>query len=245
MALVDSYSESNQDSAWPVSAGAGLAQKVGQTFISTGGQIGSAKFYLKKNSTPTGNATAVLYAHTGTFGTNGTPTGVALATSDTFDVSTLTGSYQLVTFNFPTPYNSIINTEYCISFEYSGGDSGKYVDVGRDATSPSHAGNNFVGGIDGAPDWSSFDTIDIIFYVYSNDLTTSTSSSTSSTSTSVSTSTSFSTSSTSMSTSSTSMSSSTSTTLIDISTLISTIRPETMRTKIKSDNPHFDIKTYR
>jgi len=96
---IDSYSESHQDLAITLQAGGGNT-KVGQSFTGDGNALNSCKFYLQKSGSPTGNAVATLYAHTGTFGTNGTPTGAALATSDNFDVSTLTTNLQLITFNF-------------------------------------------------------------------------------------------------------------------------------------------------
>lgn len=96
---VDSYSEANRDSEWSIFGAASSA--VSQSFTATGVTLDSAKFYLRKSvGSPTGNATAILYAHSGTFGTNSVPTGSALATSDPFDVSTLTSSFQLATFNF-------------------------------------------------------------------------------------------------------------------------------------------------
>ena len=51
--------------------------------------LSSVQFYIRKTLSPTGNAVAVLYAHTGTFGTSSAPTGAALATSDEVDVPSL------------------------------------------------------------------------------------------------------------------------------------------------------------
>ncbi len=104
MAIVDSYSESNHSNVY-ASLYNGFFTKFGQSFTGDGKILDSCKFYLKKVGSPTGMAVATIYAHTGTFGNGGKPTGSPLATSDNFDVSTLTVSNQLITFNF----KSIIN----------------------------------------------------------------------------------------------------------------------------------------
>ena len=162
--LIDSYSESNQDTSYTLSSQVGDQIGVGQSFTSTGGTLDSAKFYLKKTLSPTGNAVATIYAHTGTFGSTGTPTGSVLATSDNFDVSTLTTSYQLITFNF-SGVNRIAltdTTKYFLCIEYSGGDSSNKVNVGVDATAPTATGN---GTKNIATVWSAV-AQDFPFYVY-------------------------------------------------------------------------------
>lgn len=45
----------------------------GQSFEGDGGTLNSCKFYLKRSATASGNTYAKVYAHTGTFGTDGTP----------------------------------------------------------------------------------------------------------------------------------------------------------------------------
>jgi len=99
-----------------------------------------ALFTLKKVGSPTGTATAKVYAHTGTFGSTGTPTGAALATSDTFDVATLTTSYQSIEFYFSTAFEALASTNYFVAIEYSGGDGSNYVDV-QGAASGASPGN--------------------------------------------------------------------------------------------------------
>lgn len=117
----------------------------GECFASGGTSpiLGSVTFQVAKNGSPTGTAVAKLYAFdTGTtYGNNGKPTGVALATStDSLDVSTLTGTRQSVTFNF-SPF-TLTDTYYCISLEYSGGDASNYVFVGANG-SANHSGNSY------------------------------------------------------------------------------------------------------
>lgn len=144
---LSSYSESNQDSL--ANLGDGTTTGVAQSFATPAatantnsiGCFASAKFYLKKVGSPTGNAVAKLYAHSGTFGSSSVPTGGALATSNNVDVSSLTGTLTLTNFVFSTWYQFTAGTNYVIAIEYSGGDASNYVQVGYDASSPGHAGN--------------------------------------------------------------------------------------------------------
>lgn len=161
--LVDSYSESNQDSNWGIASVTPTAR--GQTLTAIAGNLSSCKFYLKKYGSPTGNAVAKLYTHSGTYGTSGVPTGAALATSDNFDVSTLTTSYQLIKFTFTgaQQYTLVNGTYYCIAIEYGGGDGSNYVLLGGDISSPTHSGNSFRYV---APNWIASTTNDMCFYVY-------------------------------------------------------------------------------
>jgi hypothetical protein len=127
------HDSSNQGTYWNLDA---TTSKLGVSFIAQNNDdLGSIRAYLKKTGSPTGNATAVIYAHTGTFGDDGLPTGSALATSNTFDVSTLTTSYAMTTFTFGTPYTLAQGTEYYLSIEYSGGSGGNTVEWGGDGIS--------------------------------------------------------------------------------------------------------------
>jgi hypothetical protein len=163
---VDSYSESNYASGTEVDSS--IRTKFGQTFAcSSTVVLGSCKFYLYKMGSPTGNAVAKIYAHTGTFGIDGKPTGTELATSSNFNVSTLTGDVGLSTFTFPNGQNIILTSgvKYCVAIEYTGGDASNYIQVGKDNTSPTHSGNGFQWLVaDGV--WANL-SLDVIFYVYS------------------------------------------------------------------------------
>src|SRR4051794_17327180 len=97
-ALVDSYGQSNQSSSNELRGDNYVG--AGQAFTAAGASLGSSRFYLKKVGSPTGNVVSKLYALTGTLGTNGKPTGAALAASDAVDASTLPTSFALVTFPF-------------------------------------------------------------------------------------------------------------------------------------------------
>lgn len=165
----DSYSETNKDSEisqYPTSGGAFFGQSFTNTTAST---LDSCKFYCRKVGSPTGNAKAKLYAHTGTYGTNGLPTGAVLATSDNFDVSTLTGSSALITLNFSSAnrVSMSTSTHYFIILDCSGitGDISNRILTSYDSTSPSHGGN-WAESSDGSS-WSGDNSVDVCFYVYS------------------------------------------------------------------------------
>jgi hypothetical protein len=162
----DSYSETNQNATAALN---NITKGWSQSFTATGGNLKSAKFYLSKSASPTGNATAKLYNHSGTYGTSSKPTGAALATSDNFDVSTLTGSLQLITFTFSgtTPPFLVPSQTYVITIEYSGGSATNIVNVGYDST-PAHGGNEANQDL-GTGNWSTGGAGDLIFYVYTAD----------------------------------------------------------------------------
>lgn len=162
--LIDSYSESNQSNEINVHFGSVIG--IGESFTSDSGVLNSATFYISKEGSPTGNATYNLYDHTGTFGSTGTPTGAALATSENIDVSSLTTSLALVTANFTglNKYSLVSSTNYFITVEYSGGDASNHINIGVDLSSPTHAGN----GARTVSGWGA-QTYDVCFYVYKDD----------------------------------------------------------------------------
>jgi hypothetical protein len=154
-----SYAESNADTYQALD---NTTTGIAQSFASTSGQLASASFYLKKNGTPTGNAVAKLYAHSGSLGTTSVPTGVALQVSEPFDVSTLTTTATLITFGFTFQYPLANATNYCIALEYTSGTSSNYIQVGYDASSPGHAGNKSTFA---SAAWSAQSGHDTCFYV--------------------------------------------------------------------------------
>ena len=151
MVTIDSYSETNQSAQWNIRGihpSAGNISAAGQSFTVSGASyyLTEAVFYLKKAAVPDATAVAVLYAHSGTYGTNSVPTGAALATSNGYAVSGLTGAYQLITFTFPEPYYLMTAGQYCIDIEISAAvliDNTNYVIFGADSTGPTHGGNCF------------------------------------------------------------------------------------------------------
>ncbi len=185
--IIDSYSESNQDTSTSYGGG---QDYVGQSFTGDGGTLNSAVFYLKKTESPDGNMYAHIYAHTGTFGTSSIPTGSPLATSDAIAASSLSTSFQLISFTFSGVNKITITngTKYVVVLETNNSQSyPNYIDLGDDNSSPTHAGNY---SYYQSSTWYA-GTRDLIFYVYKDDVTTTststTSTSTSTTSTSTST----------------------------------------------------------
>lgn len=164
MALISTYNESNRDSSYLFYTGqyTGMGQALTLTSTYT---LTNAVFYIQKNGAPTGNGNAKLYAVTGTVGTDGRPTGTALATSDNVDMASLVaGVYQQVDFLFSGPNRYIMTPgNYAIVFEWTGGDVSNNLAFGIDLSSPSHTGNRchqFAGS------WAGSSTEDSIFYLY-------------------------------------------------------------------------------
>lgn len=157
--VADSYSEANQSSESGLS---GSYTSIGQSFTGTADDIFSCKFYLKKTSSPTGNIVAKLYAHTGVYGTNGVPTGPALATSETVNASTIGTSFALQAFNFSTSeqYTMVAGTKYCIVLEWT--PTGGTIILGSDNSTPTHGGNL----VEYNGSWTANSGVDVCFYVY-------------------------------------------------------------------------------
>jgi hypothetical protein len=159
--IIDSYPEANANRGIAVY---GTQNGTGNSFAcdTNGYSIYSSKFYIRKGGSPTGSVVSKLYAVSGTYGTDNIPTGSALATSNNFDISTLTTSYQLIEFTFSTGYTLVSGTKYFISIEYSGGDGSNFLDSSFD-DSPGHGGNRaYLNG----GSWTAVSAQDDIFYVY-------------------------------------------------------------------------------
>lgn len=76
-------------------------QLMGQSFqVQNSCTLDSLIIDMHTNGTPSGSFQFEIYAISGTYGSTSIPTGSALATSDTFAVSSLTGSYATYTINF-------------------------------------------------------------------------------------------------------------------------------------------------
>lgn len=160
--VIDSYSESN----YSVDTGAlSPTLSFGQSITGDGATLTGAKFYVKKGGSPTGNLVAKIYAHSGTFGSSSVGTGSALATSDNFDVATLTTSLSVISLSF-SGVNQISlgsGTRYVVTLDAAGVTfSGGSVVMGGDNSSPSHAGNASVcsGGF-----WFDDSSLDLCFYL--------------------------------------------------------------------------------
>jgi len=173
---LDSYSESNRDDYYhlnalhPSSTSSISATAQSFTTPATGTYtLATASWFLKKVGSPTGSAYAKIYAHSGTYGTSSVPTGAALATSDAFDISTLTTTFSLVSFTFSGANQITLstNTHYVVVFgEVVSGtlDGSNEVQVGVDGSSPTHGGNC---GQYSSSVWN-YAAYDLPFYVYGN-----------------------------------------------------------------------------
>jgi len=142
---VDSYAETNQDATTSLN---GTLWYVGQSFNGAAETISRARFMLSKSASPTGNAVASIYAHSGSFGTTSVATGLALATSEPVDVSTLTGTLVMTDFQFHDEFTMSSATDYVVTLEYTGGDVTNTVNIGTDTSTPGHSGNFITGGDD-------------------------------------------------------------------------------------------------
>jgi len=158
--VTDSYGIANQSATSPLNdVNHGYAQSV----TGDGNTLSRAQFMLSKTASPTGTAVAKLYAHTGTFGTDSEPTGVALATSETLDVSTLDGVLTMTDFEFRDEFLLVNTTKYVLTIEYTAGTAVNIVNVGTDTSAPTHAGN-FATGDNAVPIvWTAVGGTDAIF----------------------------------------------------------------------------------
>ena len=167
MAIIDSYPESHYTGVYAqiYSASPGIGQIFYAGFAHV---ITSAAFYMSKLLAPTGYAYAKLYAITGTPGSTAIPDGSAGATSDAFDVSTLSDSvFNLITFTFSGADQQELYAPawYAITVEYTGGNTSNRVKVAQGEASPTHTGNKVVNS---AGTWSAVSTQDTIFYTSGN-----------------------------------------------------------------------------
>lgn len=168
---IDALALSNQSGTAPLNAlQHGYSQSVQQT---TGSAISATvlMFYLRKVGSPTGTATAKLYASTGTHGADALPTGAALA-SATLNVATLTTSFVEMDLLLSAAVSIVSGTTYCVALEYTGGDASNYVQLGTDPSSPTHAGNS--AGMSPGGVWTDQAGIDTIFALTSESVLSAT-----------------------------------------------------------------------
>jgi hypothetical protein len=149
--LIDSYSETNKDGSFALThvhpSDEAKYSSVAQSFKALlGTRISTCKFYLAKTLLPVGNLAARLYAHTGTYGSTGVPTGSVLAESSPVTMESLGTDFALTTFVFPAgqKYKLTVGTSYvlaCVALDATTLDTNNYPSVGRDSSAPTHSGN--------------------------------------------------------------------------------------------------------
>ena len=140
---IASYGETNYNTYYQIDATNPDTYLMGEVFNNiVADTLNGCKFYLFKSGTPTGNIHAALYAVTGTYGSDAALTGSALATSDAFDVSTLTGSPQLISFSF-SGYSLAANTNYAIVVDTTGStsNSSNCINIGVGGNGYGYSGN--------------------------------------------------------------------------------------------------------
>jgi hypothetical protein len=166
--LIDSYSYTNVSEYNNVGYYAILEGQVFENNANSN-SLTSADFYIKASGTPAGSMYAVLYAITGTPGSNATPTGSVLATSASIDSTTLTSTPTLVSFTFSgaNQYTLQPNTWYFIGLSFSDSNNTNSVGFGATFGSGLHPGNYY----DDNNGADSFTTA--VFYVYGNTVTNS------------------------------------------------------------------------
>ena len=167
--VIDSYGTANRNSQWDID---NIGEYVGQAFTMGGiaRDICKAQFYLNLQELDLGEdytINAQIRACTGTVGTNGIPTGAALATSDGITITYGDAGWNAWTvydFTFSTPYTLNASTDYCILGYITDENCSTSDDLqfGIQYSGAAHAGNNFY--YQGAgPYYSNRDTI---FYMY-------------------------------------------------------------------------------
>jgi hypothetical protein len=130
-------------------------------------ELTSVAFRMKRLGSPTGTMRAIIYAHTGTYGTSGEPTGSPLVISDSVDVSTVSATYADQSFTF-RDWVPAASTNYVVVLDMSGGTYQGAVNdlfvVYETAGDGTHAGNSGRSA-DGAS-WLVLGGVDLAFKVY-------------------------------------------------------------------------------
>ena len=169
--LADGYPDTNNSLADAIWVTAGGTPSRGQTFLGNGQRLTRVGWWLASGGSPgtglTGTLSADLYAHTGTFGLTGVPTGTALATATTtVNAAVLTTTLTWFYFDFDRSLTLTNSTPYVVVLTVTGGNSDdfqRYVRVSTDNTSPTHPGNavRFISGA-----WGAQSGVDTIFALY-------------------------------------------------------------------------------
>lgn len=141
----------------------------GQSFLcSSNAVLDHCSFLISRVGVHSGYLTAKLYAHSGTFGVNGVPTGSPLATSDQIATASLSTSLSLIDFNFSgvNRIDLLADTPYFIVIDFNADVTGDdiWLDVGSFVGSDIDDGN-MADKFSSAP-WSARSGIEMIFYVY-------------------------------------------------------------------------------
>jgi hypothetical protein len=138
---------------------------IGQTFAGNGSSVYVIRFKLSKYGSPSGNLKVAIYAHTGTWGSTGKPTGSGLATSNTIPITSLGANPDWVDFTFSSTYSTVNGTKYCAVLYVDTGatvDASNYVKAWY-INSNGHAGNGFYYYNSAWTNWTSYDVFFAVF----------------------------------------------------------------------------------
>lgn len=118
---------------------------IGQSFRSSGYLLSRVTFYGRAVGSPTGDTTARLYGHTGTFGTTGTPSGSVLATSDIITAASISTTAGPVTYTFSgdQQYYMPSGSIYVIAWYYTGGSTSNHIACEVDISAPTDPGRAY------------------------------------------------------------------------------------------------------
>lgn len=168
--LIDSY---EGDNSLDTNLYSGGKEGVAQSFTGKDAKITNCRFILQKVGSPTGNAYAKLYSHSGTYGTSSIP-GSLLATSDALTVSGITTTLLAQTLSFSGAQQYVMSngSHYVITIEYTGGNGTNYIVVYSNASSPTHSGN-YADTAD-LISWSENNSLDVNFSVWGEAVSPST-----------------------------------------------------------------------
>ena len=134
-----------------------------QSFTSPGGVLQRVQFYLVKGTEIAGSVYAVIYAHSGTFGTSSVPTGARLAISEPQPITTISTILRRpLSFDFVGTNRIYLspNTKYCIGYLCEYGSVGAHIGT---YTNTDHEGN--LAEWDGAT-WTAYSGKDLGFHLY-------------------------------------------------------------------------------
>lgn len=158
----DSNADSGTDFVVDNATITGAAQSFANGATAT--YVVKATVKLKATGSPTGNITASIYSHTGTFGSTGTPSTLVGTASDAIDATTVTAVYETYIFQFSTPVPLSASTNYFLVIEHPDGDASNYVQIQGLATSGTHAGNR----AHNTAGWTAVAADDLAFEVYAS-----------------------------------------------------------------------------
>ncbi len=149
----------------PIGNGSIVRQAQSFTVGSNAMNLTRIRVRLKKTGTPSGNITATLYEHSGTYGTSSVGTGSALATSENVSCDLVDTTYREIEFNFngSQQVSLTASTNYVIAIEYSGGDASNYLSIDGVDTS-GHDGNR----CDYVSSWTADSSDDLYFKLFTS-----------------------------------------------------------------------------